>query len=184
MYSLKQIHKVLKLEKPKASSSAYIFFCRDYRALFQAEAPDAPFEALSKRLSEGWKSFPDEERQYYEELSLADKIRFKEEKRVYRREFYGRLAQALHQGHLQRAQLDPSCFPPQKKARAPFVFYAMHVRPMLHLQGESDQSPATVRALTVMWNSLNSQQRMPFHRLAQEDLERVREQRLFEHTGL
>jgi predicted RNase H-like HicB family nuclease len=178
---LKQILKVLKLEKPKVSSSAFVFFAKDHRRVMQEDFPGSTFEDISRRLSEAWKLLCEEEREYYEELSLIDKSRFKEEKRVYRREFYSRLARAMHSGLLQPEQLDPSCFPPQKKARAPFVFYSMHVRPMLRVSGESDKSQSIIKPLTVMWNSLNSQQRIPFNQLAQEDLERVREDRLFEH---
>jgi hypothetical protein len=175
----KNVLKVLRLQKPKASCSSFVFFAKDYRRRLQDEFPDDNFQDLSARLGEVWKSLPDDEREYYEELSLIDKCRFKEEKRVYRHLVYQRLSDALPSGSISPDQVGPDILPPLKHPRAPFVFFCRHMRPMLRLQADGERS-SFARPLSVMWNSLNNQQRIPFNQLAEEDLQRAREERILD----
>ena len=182
--NLKPVLKVLKLEKPKASCCAYVFFAKDQRHKLQAEFPNESFQDLSKRLGQLWQNLSDEEREYYEELSLIDKSRFKEEKRVYRQQLYRRLSKALKDGLVQPSQVDKSILPTQKQPRAPFMFFARHVRPMLRLQPDADKSPGLGKPLSVMWNAMNKTQRRPFEQMSKEDVERAREDRLQEQEIL
>lgn len=182
--SAKPVLKVIKLEKPKASCCAYVFFAKDQRKRLQDEFPNEGFQDLSKRLGQMWQNLPEEEREYYEELSLIDKSRFKEEKRVYRQELYRRLCKALKDGTIVPSQVDKSILPPQKQPRAPFMFFTRHIRPMLQLQPDVDKSPGLGKHLSVMWNALNRIQRRPFEQMSKEDVERAREDRLQEQEIL
>ena len=182
--NLKPILKALKMEKPKASCCAYVFFAKEQRKRLQDQFPTEGFQDLSKKLGEMWKELPEEEREYYEELSLIDKSRFKEEKRVYRQQLYRRLSKALQDGILQPSQVDKSILPAQKQPRAPFMFFARHVRPMLRLQPDAEKSPGLGKPLSVMWNALNKIQRIPFDQMSQEDIERARQDRLQEQEIL
>lgn len=180
---LKPVLKALKLEKPKASSSAFVFFGKEMRKVLQEQYPQESFKEISIRLGEQWKRLPETEREYYEELSLIDKSRYKEEKRLYRQQLYKRLYKALQDGTVQPSQIDKSTLPQQKYVRAPFMFYCRHVRPMLKTHIDNDKA-SIAKPLSVMWNSLNNQQRIPFNQLSQEDVERAREDRLQEQEIL
>jgi hypothetical protein len=177
--SAKPVLKILHLQKPKASCSAFVFFAKDHRKRLQEEFPDDSFQDLSTKLGEAWKSLPADEREYYEELSLIDKCRFKEEKRVYRHLIYQQLSNALQNGSVSPDQVSLDILPPLKHPRASFVFFCRHMRPMLRLQADGEKS-SFVKPLSVMWNSLNNQQRIPFNQLAEEDLQRAREERILD----
>ncbi|OHT01598.1 HMG box family protein [Tritrichomonas foetus] len=179
--NLKPVLKALKLEKPKASCSAFVFFAKDMRKKLQDENPENTFKDVSTKLGEMWKSLPEEDREYYEELSKIDKSRFKEEKRIYRQVLYQKLSKALQDGTIQPSQIDKSILPVPKQPRPPFMFYARHVRPMLKMHCEGEKAQAALgKPLSVMWNSLNNQQRIPFNIMSQEDVQRAREDRLQE----
>lgn len=178
--SLKSILKILKLERPKASCCAYVFFAKEQRKKLQDEYPDDTFQDLSTKLGEMWKTLPEEEREYYEEMSLVDKIRFKEEKKVYKQQLYKRLLEALKDGTIEPNQVDTSILPAQKQPRAPLVFYSRYVRPMLRLQPDAEKNPGIAKPLNVMWNALNKHQRDPFNQMSNDDVARAREDRLIE----
>ena len=177
--NLKPILKALKLEKPKASCSAFVFFAKEMRKKLQDESPEKSFQDISTILGELWKNIPEEEREYYEELSKIDKSRFKEEKRIYRQELYRRLSKGLQDGTIQTSQVDKSILQTPKQPRPPFLFYARFARPMLKEHYEKDKSQLG-KPLNVMWNSLNNQQRIPFNIMSEEDVQRAREDRLLE----
>ena len=181
---LKPVLKTLKLEKPKASSSAYVFFAKYNRKLVTEENKNIEFKDISVILSDMWKNLPEEEKEYYEELSKCDKCRFKEEKRIYRQQFYQKLSKALEEGSIQPNQLDISMLPQTKQTRSAFMFFSRHVRPMLKAHGEYDRPQVIAKPLSIMWNSLNKYQRIPFSNMHQEDIERTREERLMNHEVL
>ena len=175
---LKPVLKILKLEKPKASCSAFVFFAKDKRKEVSEKNKDSDFKEISAILGEMWKNLPPEEKEYYEELSLYDKCRFKEEKRTFRQQFYKRLSKALQDGSVQPEQLDLNIIPPTKQARPAFLFFSRHVRPMLRVHGEYDKPQVIAKPLSIMWNSMNLSQRIPFIAMNTEDIERAREERL------
>ena len=175
---LKPVLKTLKLEKPKASCSAFVFFAKDKRKEVTEKNKDVEFKDISSILGEMWKNLPAEEKEYYEELSLYDKCRFKEEKRMYRQQFYKRLSKALQDGSVQPSQLDLNIIPPTKQTRSAFMFFSRHVRPMLRAHGEYDKPQVIAKPLSIMWNSMNLSQRIPFVLMNTEDVERTREERL------
>lgn len=172
--------KVLKLKKPKASCSAFLFFAKEMRKKLQDESPEKKFTDISPLLGELWKNLPEEEREYYEELSKIDKNRYEEEKTVYQQELYRRLSKGLQDGTIQPSQVDKSILQTPKQPRPPYIFYAQFVRPMLKDHYEKDKSQVLGKPLNVMWNSLNNQQRIPFNIMSQEDVQRAREDRLLE----
>lgn len=182
--SLKSILKILKLKRPKASCCGYLFFAKEQRKKLRDQYPDDTFDDLSTKLGELWKTLPEEEREYYEEMSLVDKSRFKEEKSLYRQQLYERLLKALQDGTIQPNQIDKSILPTQKQARAPMVFYSRLVRPMLRLQSDAEKNPGIAKPLSVMWNALNEHQRIPFNQMSNEDVGRAREERLLEQEIL
>ncbi|KAK8891891.1 hypothetical protein M9Y10_029113 [Tritrichomonas musculus] len=178
--NIKTICKALKIEKPKASCSAFVFFAKEMRKKLQDESPNKRFQDISSILGELWKNLPDDEREYYEELSKIDKSRFKEEKKVYRQELYRRLSKGLQDGTIQPSQVDKSILQTPKQPRPPFLFFSRFARPMLKEHCENDKSQALGKPLSVMWNSLNNQQRIPFNIMSEEDVQRAREDRLLE----
>lgn len=180
MTSKNAIPKALKSLKPKASSSAFLFFAKDMRKKLKDEDPNVEFQEISTKLGELWKTLPEEEHEYYEELSKIDKCRFKEEKRIYKQQLYGRILQGLQDGTIQPSQIDKSILQPPKQARPPYSFYSKFIRPMLKTHAENDSPQAMGKPLSVMWNSLNNQQRIPFILMSEEDVVRAREDRLFE----
>ena len=176
----KSILKALKLEKPKASCGAFVFFAKDMRKRLQDDGPENSFKDVSLRLAELWKGLSDDEREYYEELSQIDKSRFQEEKRIFRQQLYERLLKALKDGIIQPQQVDKSILPPVKQSRPAFIFFSRHVRPMLKSHCENDKAQSLGKALSVMWNSLNNQQRIPFSTMSEQDVQRAREERMME----
>jgi hypothetical protein len=181
---LKALLRILNLQKPKASCSAYVFFAKSHRKDLKREFPDEEFRDLSARLGEMWRSMPNEEREYYEELSMIDKIRFSEEKRVYRREVLKRLLKALESGMIQPSQVDKMILPQNKQPRPPFAFFSKIVRPMLPTAEESEDSQSFMKGLTVLWNALNNQQRIPFIQMSKDDVLRARGDRFLEQAVL
>jgi len=178
---LKPLLKQLRLEKPKASCSAFVFFAKDKRKELQDVYKDDSFQDISTKLGELWKNLPENEKEYYEELSLIDKCRFKEEKRLYKKLLYQRLSKAIQEGSVQPSSIDLSILPPSKQTRSSFMFFSRFVRPMLRLHGECEKPQIISKPLSVMWNSLNPNQRIPFVNMSQEDTERTREERLQFH---
>lgn len=172
--------KALKLEKPKRSCGAFILFSKDMRKKLQDESPQKEFKDISSVLGDLWKNLPEEEKEYYEELSKIDKSRFEEEKAVYQQELYRRLSKALQDGTIQPSQVDKSILQTPKQPRPPYLFYDRFARPMLKEHYEKDKSQLLGKPLNVMWNSLNNQQRIPYNIMSQEDVQRAREDRLLE----
>ncbi|EAY21403.1 HMG box family protein [Trichomonas vaginalis G3] len=185
-YPIKQILKTLRLEKPKASCSPFVFFAKDKRKEVTESLKnqinegnkEKMFQQVSAILGQMWKNVSPEEREYYEECSLYDKCRFKEEKRIYRQQFFKRLSEALQDGSIQPNQIDISIIPPIKHPRSAFMFFSRHIRPLLKVHGECDKPQAIGKPLSTMWNSLNESQRRPFVQLNIEDNERTQEDRL------
>ena len=176
---LKQILKIIKLQKPKASCSAFVFFAKDKRKEVTEQKKDVDFEEISSILGEMWKNLPEEEKEYYMELSYYDKCRYKEEKRMYTQQFYKRLSKALQDGIIQPSQLDMSILPQIKQNRTAYTFFSRHIKPMLKMHEQYDKPQVISKPLSIMWNSLNENQRIPFEKMAEEDIERTREERLY-----
>ena len=176
--------KILNLEKPKASCSAFVFFGKYQRKKLQEEFPNDTFQDISAKLGKLWNNLPEEEREYYEELSLIDKCRFKEEKRVYRQQLYSKLLKALHDGTIQPNQIDKSILMAKKQPKPPFMFYARHVKPMLKMHTDPSKTQLLSKPLSLMWNSLNTQQRIPFNNMSRENVEQLKEEHIQEQEIL
>ena len=177
----KSLHKLLKLEKPKASSCAYVFFQKDRRKQLQEEHPDESFINISARLGEEWKRISDEEREYYEELSLIDKSRFKEEKRIYREQLCTRLIKALHEGIISPDNVDKSLIPSIKPPKNQLNFFIKYTKPLVASKYPTDKIAQLSKPMNTAWNALNPVQRIPYADLAAEDTERSREEHFQEH---
>lgn len=168
----KKILDILKLEKPKKSCSAYVFFASEKRSQYS----DKKFDEISKKLSEDWNSLPEEEKEYYEELSEYDKCRYKEQKRQYSRLFYQRLAKAIQNGTISPSDVEIK-YLPKIKTRNSFAYFTRYMKPLLKVHGESDYN-VIAKPLSIMWNALNAHQRTPFNMMSRDDAERSREERL------
>ena len=87
----------------------------------------------------------------------------------------------MEDGAIQPNQLDISMLPQTKQTRSAFMFFSRHIRPMLKAHGEYDKPQVIAKPLSIMWNSLNQSQRIPFTNMHHEDVERTREERLLNH---
>lgn len=172
----KMVLKVLNLQKPKAPSSPFLFFSCETRKKLMEENPNLSFQEISSKLSDLWKNLSSEQLEYYEELSAFDKCRFKEEKHSFQIELYKKLVQALRNGTIKPSSINELVLPPQKQAKTAFSYYSKFSQPLFC--GRYDKDQAMNKPLNVTWNSLNSIQRFPFEKLAQEESERVSEAEL------
>ena len=174
---LKPLLKVIKLQKPKASKGAFLFFSREMRKKLIEDNPEMSFQEISAELSKIWDNLSFTDKEYYKELSEYDKCRFKEEKRIFRQELNIRILKALRDGTLSPSLINQS-FLTLKPAQDASKFYFRHIKPMLIEKAESDSAQSLIKPLSIMWNSLNSVQSIPFHLLAKEDFERASDEKL------
>jgi len=65
---------------PKRACTAYIFFSKEMRPKLKSENPKASFTDLGKLIGIKWKELEEGERQKYNQLAEADKLRFEKEK--------------------------------------------------------------------------------------------------------
>ena len=70
--------------KPKKGNTAWIFFTNDLREKVKGENPEAKTTDLTKIMSPMWKALTDEEKKPYQEMAVADKIRYEKEMEGYK----------------------------------------------------------------------------------------------------
>ena len=70
--------------KPKKGNTAWIFFTNDMREKVKGENPDAKTTDLTKIMSPMWKALTDEEKKPYQEMAVADKVRYEKEMEGYK----------------------------------------------------------------------------------------------------
>ncbi len=66
-------------DAPKKPQTSYFLFMNAKRAEVKLADPTLSFGAMTKKLTEMWKSLSDEERKTYEDLAAKDKARYQEE---------------------------------------------------------------------------------------------------------
>mmetsp|Transcript_4031 Transcript_4031/g.9322 ORF Transcript_4031/g.9322 Transcript_4031/m.9322 type:complete len:2885 (+) Transcript_4031:789-9443(+) len=67
------------IERPKKASSAYFFFCKEFRRKIFEDDPKTEFREVGKILGERWRALDEEGRKKYEDISNADKERYEKE---------------------------------------------------------------------------------------------------------
>ena len=70
--------------KPKKGNTAWIFFTNDMREKVKGENPEAKTTDLTKIMSPMWKALTDEEKKPYQEMAVADKVRYEKEMEGYK----------------------------------------------------------------------------------------------------
>lgn len=153
------------LEKPKASCSAFVFFAKERRKQLQEEHPAESFQEVSARLGRLWNELPEEEREYYDELSLMDKARFKEEKRRYKERIMEAIMEGIIAGTVQPNSIDQATLSAKSSAKTAERIFDRFSRAMA--------DPA-LRQSAMEWNSLSEFQKMPFYMMEEESRENSR----------
>lgn len=69
----------LKLSHPKKSLTAYTLFVKVKRKELQEKFPDATTPELMKEIGRQWKSITPDEKEWYQNMALKDKERYKKE---------------------------------------------------------------------------------------------------------
>jgi DNA repair protein RAD16 len=68
---------------PKKNMSSWQFFCKEKRESVREELPDASMGAVAKKLGEMWRNLSDSDKEEYNMLASADKVRYAAEKAAY-----------------------------------------------------------------------------------------------------
>lgn len=71
------------IEHPKKPSGAYVYFGHEMRPKIFEENPETKFAELGKMLGDRWRALSSEEKTKYEDLSGADRTRYKNEMKEY-----------------------------------------------------------------------------------------------------
>eukprot|EP00743_Colponemidia_sp_Colp-15_P010742 GILK01011866.1.p1 GENE.GILK01011866.1~~GILK01011866.1.p1 ORF type:complete len:122 (-),score=19.70 GILK01011866.1:463-786(-) len=69
---------------PSRPLSGFMLFVQDKRSQLKEENPDVGFAKLGAMLGEAWNSLPEETKQRYVAMSLADRARYDEEMAIYK----------------------------------------------------------------------------------------------------
>ena len=149
--------KSLKIKKPKASSSAFVFFGKEQRKKLQEMYPTESFQDISSRLGKLWNALPEEEREYYEELSQIDKSRFKEQKRKYKEQISERILKGIQEGEIQASTVDQTLLSSRRQVKTAMKYYGKFV--------SEDKS---TKSLIPTWSSLSDLQKIPFFQMEEE----------------
>lgn len=160
--------KLLKIKKPKASSSAFVFFGKEQRKKLQEIYPTESFQDISSRLGKLWNDLPKEEREYYEELSLIDKSRFKEEKRKYKEQISERLLKGIQEGKIQSNMIDQTILSSHRQVKTAMKYYKKYV--ILTSEEKS------MKSLILSWNSLSDLQKIPFYQMEEENKKNIQKE--------
>ncbi|KAL3940731.1 MAG: hypothetical protein SGBAC_004782 [Bacillariaceae sp.] len=113
-----------EIERPKKASSAYYFFCKEFRRKIFEDDPKTEFREVGKILGERWRALDEEGRKTYEDISIADKERYEKEMD----EYHEKLEKAATVAASAMSGLDEEVIPqediplPQKPYPAYFQF--------------------------------------------------------------
>lgn len=148
---------------PKKPLSAYMFFCKDNRALLKQENPTSTFGELGKLLGTKWKEMEDDDKGDYNAQAAADKVR-------YANEGGGPAAKAAGGGRKKKERVGP------KRPLSAYMYFSQDVRPKIK-EGNPALSFAELgREIGAAWKIITTTDRAKFDKMAAKDKQRYKDE--------
>ncbi|GAQ78043.1 High mobility group [Klebsormidium nitens] len=159
---------ITKESKPARARSAFIFFTMENREKVKAQNGKLSLPEMQKKLAEAWKELGDEQRQRYEGMAAADKIRVEAEKKV------GNNDGGEKKGKSATGKQDKGT----KKVRAKTSYMIFCSKNRERIQKAASPGATfgeLTKALAEEWKSLSDGDKKEYEELAAEDRKRVAE---------
>eukprot|EP00934_Nitzschia_sp_Nitz4_P008100 Nitzschia sp. Nitz4//scaffold13_size275219//199216//200163//NITZ4_000899-RA/size275219-processed-gene-0.158-mRNA-1//-1//CDS//3329536089//8090//frame0 len=143
---------------PKRPVTPYILFCNEKRKVISQSGKS--FAAVSKELSEMWKSLPDSLRSRYEQQFETNKREYEDKKRAWMvecKETMGRYPPNLRNKKLHSV----------KRPKSAYLFFCNEQRPLIWKK--HNHVSTCSKELAELWSKLTPGQREVYDKMAQED---------------
>lgn len=154
--------KIKDPNAPKRGKSSYIFFCLDKRQSIIDANPEMSAKEIIKELGSVWRDMSEEEKQQYENKSLADKQRYEEE-------------MANYTPPPEIASKKDSNKP--KRGKSAYIFFCSDRRPYIKEENPQLNTKEITSILGKQWKSLSNDEKQPFLELAEEDKQRYEKEK-------
>lgn len=144
---------------PKRALSAFMFFSNDIRETVKREMPELQFLQISIEIGKRWKEITDEERRPYDELALADKRRYLEEKEDYVPDVSYENAKPA------RKKKDPNA---PKRALSAYFFFCNEIRDSVRAENPNKKITEIATLLAEKWRALPDKKRVKYQKMHEE----------------
>lgn len=144
---------------PKRALSAFMFFSNDIRETVKREMPELQFLQISIEIGKRWKEITDDERRPYDELALADKRRYLEEKEDYVPDV------SFENSKPARKKKDPNA---PKRALSAYFFFCNEIRDAVRAENPNKKITEIATLLAERWRALPDKKRVKYQKMHEE----------------
>jgi hypothetical protein len=142
---------------PKRGLTAYIFFCKNHRAVLKEEQPDLPTKEVTKELGKCWRELSEKDRKPFDKLAAKDKLRFENEK-----------ASWVNPDDNQKAKAPAKAKKAPAKARrkSGYILYCQEARPTVVKDNYDLSSQEVTKELGRTWKKLSDEEQGKYNERA------------------
>ncbi len=165
----KVVEKKSKRAGPKRGLTAYIFFCKDQRAVLKDENSELSTKEVTAELGKRWRELSEKDRKPYEKLATKDKDRYEKEKSDWidpegDEDAPKKKTKAKKAPAKTKAKKAPS----KPRRKSGYILYCQEIRPGLKEEHEDWSSQQVTKELGRTWSELSEQEQNEYNERAND----------------
>lgn len=158
-----KVKTVLKLSHPKKSLTAYTLFVKVKRKELQEKFPDATTPELMKEIGRQWKNIQPDEKEWYQNMALKDKERYKKELDDMNK---------IKEFHC----IDGNKVKKPKKCLSSYMIFVRDTRSKVTTEFPDMNALDVMKEVGRRWQSISPDNKDHFQKLANQDKERFKKE--------